>query len=214
MENHIKIQKTARYYTWGNINEGTEVLWVICHGYGQLAQYFIKKFEVLNPEKHFVVAPEGLSKFYSGGMTGRVGATWMTKEDRLNEIDDYLHYLDAVFEQVSQKLGERNLPKINLLGFSQGSATINRWAVHKEIDFNSLFIWAGTFPHDLDFDRATSLYQDKKVYLIYGDKDEFFKEENFQDHLKTINEKGIFPEVVKFKGTHQVDSNILLEILG
>lgn len=214
MENHIKIQKTARYYTWGNLNENTEILWIVCHGYGQLAEYFIKKFEVLDPEKHFVIAPEGLSRFYNGGMTGRVGATWMTKEDRLYEIEDYLHYLDAVFEEALQKNDTNSFPKVNLLGFSQGSATINRWAVHREMSFNQLFVWAGTFPHDLDFDKAKQLYQDKTVYLVYGDQDEFFKEENFQDHLKLMNEKGIFPEVVKFKGTHQIDSNVLLEILG
>ena len=36
------------------------------------------------------MAPEGLSRFYLEGFSGKVGATWMTREDRLNDIDNYL----------------------------------------------------------------------------------------------------------------------------
>ena len=44
---HIEITKTARYFTYGQLNPDTRNVWFVCHGYGQLAEYFIKKFEVL-----------------------------------------------------------------------------------------------------------------------------------------------------------------------
>ncbi|MBK9635339.1 MAG: hypothetical protein IPO64_12805 [Bacteroidetes bacterium] len=59
-------------------------------------QIFIEKFEDFDPEEHFVIAPEALSKGYIDGLTGRVGASWMTKEDRTNEIQDYINYLESV----------------------------------------------------------------------------------------------------------------------
>src|ERR1051325_10016453 len=49
-----------------------------------------------------LVAPEGLSRFYLSerATERRVGASWMTREDRLAEIADYLGYLDAVYDDV------------------------------------------------------------------------------------------------------------------
>ena len=41
MEKHIKVERTARYFTLGELNEHTEQIWFVCHGYGQLAEYFM-----------------------------------------------------------------------------------------------------------------------------------------------------------------------------
>ncbi len=46
----------------------------------------------------------------------------MTKEDRENEIADYVDFLDAVFGEVVTP-GAR----VTVLGFSQGVATAARW---------------------------------------------------------------------------------------
>jgi len=43
----IKIEKTAYYYSIGELNNETNEIWIACHGYGQLAKYFIKKFECI-----------------------------------------------------------------------------------------------------------------------------------------------------------------------
>src|SRR5207237_799567 len=76
---------------------------------------------VLPPEARgcCVVAPEGRPRFYltESPTERRVGASWMTREDRLHEIDDYVRYLDAV--HVDLKLPNT---RITALGFSQGSA--------------------------------------------------------------------------------------------
>ena len=48
MQKHqIIVPKTAKYFTLGELNENTETVWFVIHGYGQLAEYFIKKFKVL-----------------------------------------------------------------------------------------------------------------------------------------------------------------------
>ena len=79
-EHNIKIEKTARYYSLGDFNEKTEAVWIVCHGYAQLASDFIKDFEPLANETTVIIAPEALSRFYTKGFFGKVGATWMTKE--------------------------------------------------------------------------------------------------------------------------------------
>ena len=67
-----------------------------------MPQYFIKKFEQLKRPEILFVAPEGLHRFYLKGNAGRVGSSWMTKEDRLNDIDDYNRMLDQVAKEISE----------------------------------------------------------------------------------------------------------------
>ena len=97
-EQTIETKKTARYYTLGTLSENTKTVWFVCHGYGQLANYFLRNFKLLENEKTFVISPEGFHRYYLNGFSGRVGASWMTKEDRLNDIADYVAYLDQLYE--------------------------------------------------------------------------------------------------------------------
>src|SRR2546425_708962 len=109
-EHHIGVARTARYFTLGNSSSGVGEVWFACHGYGQLAARFLEKLRVLDGGRRYLVAPEGLSRFYlSGSPTERrVGASWMTREDRLAEIEDYVRYLDAVYADV---FGKAILPR-------------------------------------------------------------------------------------------------------
>ena len=63
----------------------------------------LKNFD---PETHFVIAPEGLSRFYVNGFGGEVVASWMTKRDRLEEIHDFSVYCSALYDSYVQKLPE------------------------------------------------------------------------------------------------------------
>jgi hypothetical protein len=86
-QNELGFSFKARYSRLGEINDDTEQVWFVIHGYGQLAHYFIRKFALLENKNTCIIAPEGLSRFYvnelkEGGFrnSDRVGATWMTKE--------------------------------------------------------------------------------------------------------------------------------------
>src|SRR5574342_952788 len=117
----------ARYFTMGRA-DGSRQVWIACHGYGQLAARFLEKLRVLDDGHRYLVAPEGLSRFYlsESATERRVGASWMTREDRLAEIDDYIRYLDAVYADVFGTLDRAQL-SVHALGFSQGAATVSRW---------------------------------------------------------------------------------------
>ena len=58
---------------------------------------FLGYCQALEDESRVLVAPEGLSRFYVNATHGLVGASWMTREDRQHEIDDYVGYLDAIY---------------------------------------------------------------------------------------------------------------------
>src|SRR5690349_2972850 len=166
MELSVNFNFKARYFKLGEINSQTKSVWFVLHGYGHLAQYFIKKFKPLEGKGVCVIAPEGLSRFYledvnTRNQTGnnRVGAAWMTRENRLMDIESYLTFLNAVYKS---EIGNRSLP-VTILGFSQGAATASRWAVQSNIRYERLILWSGIFPDDMDFEKSKEVLKTKQV---------------------------------------------------
>lgn len=205
-----QIDFTARYYKLGRLLPETENLWFVQHGYGQLAQYFIKHFEVLQHASTCIIAPEALSKFYLSGFSGRVGATWMTKENRLTEIDNYIAYLHSIYQkELLSTLSLNPQLKTTLLGFSQGNATTIRWAMAKEVHFDRLILWAGTFPHDMDLNIAKQKLEGKEVFFVYGEQDPYINEASLEAHETIMKQLGISYQKISFKGEHRIDGPTL-----
>ncbi|MFN8283659.1 MAG: dienelactone hydrolase family protein [Chitinophagales bacterium] len=203
---HITTSKTARIFTYGILSEKTKLVWIVTHGYGFLAEYFIKKFEILDPEEHFVVVPEALNRYYTTGMSGRVGASWMTNEDRENEIKDYITYLDNVYKTLDLQTAK----KIVGLGFSQGASTIARWSMHSDFRIDSLAFWGSSIPNDC------LKYKDKlnelSPYLLVGDEDEFITEQLKEEVLKSLDNAGITFSHIFYKGGHAILTEPLLQL--
>jgi predicted esterase len=205
----------ARYYKLGEITPQTKNVWFVIHGYGQLAQYFIKKFSGLENSETCIIAPEGLSRFYLEDVTKRsqsgnnkVGATWMTRENRLMDIENYLTYLNGIYLKEIQNTFSG---KITLFGFSQGGATVSRWALDGTIHFARLILWAGIFPNDMDFEKGISLFKDKEIIEVYGDQDPFLTDSRIIE-MKQLNEKlNLEPTLIQFKGGHEIDAQTLLQ---
>ena len=62
-----------------------------------LSEYFVKKFECIINETTLVIAPEATNRFYLRDNYTRVGASWMTKLDKEQEINDNILFLDKLF---------------------------------------------------------------------------------------------------------------------
>ncbi len=206
MQHALEFSYKARYFTLGSPGNTT---WLVAHGYGQLASYFIRHFQPLADLGHYVIAPEGLSRFYLAEHTGRVGASWMTREDRLNDIDNYLNYLDAL--AVKTRLAEAT--SINLLGFSQGVATITRWAMHTQLTYQKLVLWAGVFPPDVPLALSSSRLANVDLYQVYGTDDPFLNREKVDEqktYLQTLKARQF--RTLEFQGAHSVHAPTLLKI--
>lgn len=203
---HITTTKTARIFTHGKLTEKTKLVWIVAHGYGFLAEYFIKKFEILDENEHFVLVPEALNRFYTTGMSGRVGASWMTNEDRENEIADYITYLDNVYKT----LNLQTATKIVALGFSQGASTIARWSMKTDFRIDSLVFWGSSIPNDcLIFkDKINAL----SPYLLVGDEDEFITDQIKEEVLKGLDNAGITFSHIFYKGGHAILTEPLLQL--
>ncbi len=204
---YLTIEKTSRYYTNGPPDGDYDTLCFALHGYGQLGKYFIRNFQNDELGRVLFVAPEGLHRFYLNGTNGRVGASWMTKEDRLKDIEDYCRYLDQVYRHFGAQI--KDVSKVGVLGFSQGVATACRWLTNSEYHFDFLVNWAGAFPPDLDFERSMERMRQLPVYMLVGDSDEYISSEDFQKHLELLEDRGYEIKSRKFEGTHKLYPDIL-----
>jgi predicted esterase len=206
--NQIPYMTTGRYTTHGD-PKTAKTLFIALHGYGQLSTFFIRKFRQLPASDFFVICPEGPHRFYQKGSSGRVGASWMTKEDRLNDIQNYLTFLDTLLDNLTT---DGQFDRIVLLGFSQGGATAARWLAHTKLTIDHFILWAAVFPPDLGPISANELPSIKNTFVI-GDEDEFITIDQANKQHNDLLRQQLPFEFVIFKGTHDINFETLYNIL-
>lgn len=204
-QHQITIKKTARYHSMGNLQSPANI-WIVLHGYGQLSTFFIRKFQSLDLENDLIIAPEGLHRFYKHGNSGRVGASWMTKEERESDINDYVDYLDMLALSFQHKNSN-----LIILGFSQGAATASRWATLGSTVFKHLILWSSVFPPDLEMNMSQEKTNGKTT-MVYSDNDEFFSVEAFEEQFKELKKSGYIFDTLIFEGKHDIDEHALVKL--
>jgi len=211
-QHHINISRTARYYSLGEINQSTKDIWIFLHGHKQLAGKFILSFKELAGENSFLIAPEGLMRFYLKGDYGDVGASWMTKEDRESDIHDYVAFLDKLYADVIAPAKEKFNLKINVLGFSQGAATLSRWLALGKSKIDRAVFWCGNLAHDVDYSNAGNL-KSAEINLVFSDNDPYYKKDFYLSQEKLLSDAGIKFETKIFSGGHEVNADLMKKVL-
>ncbi|HEY7896626.1 MAG TPA: hypothetical protein VIC24_17105 [Gemmatimonadaceae bacterium] len=225
-EHHFPVGRTARFYTLGDAQRGPSEVWFVLHGYGQLASKFLPHFRVVDDGRRLIVAPEALSRFYLDTVAAShahsaVGASWMTREDRLSEIDDYIEYLDALADQVRRDLGGK-LPRVVTLGFSQGVATACRWMTKGQVVIDRLILWGGLIPHDLDLETlksppATTRRTDgtsPEIIIVVGSDDGLVTAASIAEQSERLARASITARTMSFAGGHRLDDETLTALAG
>ena len=134
-----------------------------------------------------------------GVFMGDVVASWMTREDRLDDIEDYLNYLNELVETLIKPN-----QKVNVLGFSQGVATACRWIGDGRFRPSNLVLWAGTFPEDIDLNVGIPNLRNTKVYLAYDNEDVFRTEDSWQKQQQFFEANNLSPVLFEYSGGHTV----------
>ena len=210
-EHHLTVPRTARYYTLGPTDAPAQV-WFVVHGYAQLASRFLRQFAPIDDGTRLIVAPEALSRFYLEpgvhGPESRVGATWMTREDRLSEINDYVAYLDALCVHV-QRLLDRPPSDVRVLGFSQGAATASRWVAMGRSRIDRLYLWGGFLPPDLDLPQAAPALRAARLTVVLGSGDAHATAERRAELETRMATHDLRGEVIEYEGGHRMHADTL-----
>ncbi len=218
-ERHLVVNRTARFFTLGEIDPRITDVWFACHGYGQLAADFVKEFECIEAPNRLIVVPEALSRFYIPSGPGfhaadaKVGATWMTREDRETEIGDYVNYLDALYTEVFTKVVRPSV-RVTVLGFSQGGATVNRWVTRGNARADRLLMWGSLLASDSDLNEAAEFFRKVPLTIVYGKKDQFADSAMIANYEAIMKEKGIPYDLMTFAGGHRMDRDTLRRLAG
>ena len=193
--------RTTRLVRVGALGSETRLVLVACHGYGMDVEGFASRFEGL-AERVCVLCPEGLSRFYWGGFTGRPVASWMTSAEREHEIADFCAWVDQVYT-----LARREAPSAAVVGFgfSQGAATVMRWAHASRPALAGVVLWSGTPPEDIDYEPRA--YFDRLTKITYwGDCDELVP---YERAVSRFAEVPIAFEHRRFRGGHELSREAL-----
>jgi predicted esterase len=208
-EGHITVTKTARFYTLGEMNESTQQVWIVIHGFRQSAKSFLAEFEPLANGSTLLIAPEGLNRFYLDKQGTEVGATWMTREDRLNEIKDYINYLDTLYTNF-----DLNNFKgiITALGFSQGASTLTRWLDVTQNRIDRAIVYGGEVAPELLPLKESSGLKRTRNYFVCGTRDKFITPERLalaKPALASLNFTEIF-----FEGGHEINTDSIKPLIN
>jgi predicted esterase len=211
---HFATGRTARVAHLGPPYAGRS-LWICLHGYRQLAPWFLRRFGVLDDGTRRILAPEALNRFYVGdpdgrhGPASRVGATWMTREDRDAEIFDYTRYLEGVLEAEAGRVPGR---PVVVLGFSQGAHTAARWMTRSEHEVRAVVLWGEGLPDDADAVRPA--LPRRRWVLVRGATDETRAPEREASDEARLDEAGARWEVRSHDGGHRIHPATLAELAG
>ena len=196
---------TNSYLTLNQLGAATEIVWLVFHGMGYLSKYFIRYFDGLDPEKHFIIAPQAPSKYYQDKAYKHIGASWLTREDTPQETKNVLAYVDAVYhqEQVEGK-------KLILMGYSQGVSIATRWLAHSKKDCHGLILHSGGIPNELVPEQFTFLPETCRVDYLYGESDPYINPDRLK--LEVVKGQTLFGTrfgLHAFEGGHEVNKEYL-----
>ena len=207
----ISFEFSSSYITYNKLTDTTENIWIVFHGYGQLSKYFIRRFDVLDGDKNYIIAPQGLSKFYVDEDYKNVGASWLTKEDRGSDLLNQQKYLIKLMDELKLNIDFSKI-KINLFGFSQGVSALTRLLMNYNMKVNNIIIWAGWVPEEF-FNINKDVLKDTNLFFVVGNKDKYYNNPIIKGYLKKF--KNILNKKIDyfvFDGGHIVDRKVLKKI--
>ncbi|MGH7551920.1 MAG: alpha/beta hydrolase [Longimicrobiales bacterium] len=218
VEHSIQVRRTARYYAVGEPGPDVRQVWIVCHGYGQLARDFVRLFRAIESPSRWIVAPEALNRYYVDtrpvhhGPESAVAATWMTREDRLHEIEDYVAYLNTLHGHLLGQLPADPRPEVFALGFSQGAATVARWVSRAAARIDHVVLWGSMLPAEIE--PTQDLFGSARLTVVAGTRDRAVGTEAIRALEDRFQQVGRQWRLVRFEGGHHLDSGVLGELAG
>ena len=210
-EHNFKTIKSARYYSLGEPTKIVKNIWMVFHGYGELAKNFIQNFNAIADIENLIIAPEAHNKFYLRGISENVGATWMTKDDRENEIEDYVKMIEEVFAQCTVNLNMSEV-KLNVLGFSQGGSTAVRWLAKQRHLVHNIILWGAGLPKDVNYEQNLNYWNSTSLKLVVGSEDRYLNKNRLEEELIFLKTQKINHKLISYKGNHSIDEKTLIKI--
>jgi len=172
-------------------------LLVAFHGYAESPENALERAVAIpGVDAWCVAAIQGLHRFYRG-RSDAVVASWMTRQDRDEAIDDNIKYVHDVVEELHR---EQRLSRPTVYaGFSQGVAMAFRAAASGE-GRPRVVACGGDVPPELD---PAALGRIDAAVVGRGERDEWYTESKLDTDLRRLRTAGVAVQPVVFDGAHE-----------
>ena len=208
-EKEIVYTISNSYTTLNSLTSKTKNVIFACHGMGYLSRYFLKYFKGLNSDDNYIIIPQAQSKYYIAPKMKHVGASWLTKENTLKEMENVISYFDSV-------LSNEKIENLNFifLGYSQGVSVAMRYLAKRKIIVSKLILMSGGIPKELTPKDFKYLKNKAAIYYVYGDKDEYITEGFLNSEKKRL--ENLFSNInyIEFDGNHEIKTEIIESIIN
>lgn len=213
----IEVRRTALIASLGPTDpDGVRELWYVLHGQSMRAASFLGDCRALDDGDRLIIAPEALSRYYEGPIAANknaiVVASWMTREEREDEIRDYVRYLDAVHAEMKSRFTQA-MPPVTVLGFSQGGATAVRWVAEGNVMPARLIVWASSLPPEVDYATNSAIRAPTFTYVC-GNRDIYVTPKVLDGQLKLLRDANLKYAAASFDGGHRLDDDTLRRVAG
>ncbi len=206
-KSELEVEIKVPYYKLGEVDVKTRKIWIIFHGYAQLAEEFAHGFSRLLEPDTCLIFPQGLSKFYLKGVENKIGASWMTAHERETDIANYLVYLDQLY--VREIKPYRPNISLNILGFSQGGHTASRWIHRSNIKYDKLVLWGVDLAKEIDKSAIKARFSHGINQVVVGDQDRFVSKEQLKQMSQRYSDIGFEYRLLAYQGKHEIDPEVV-----
>ena len=208
-EKEIVYTISNSYTALNSLTSKTKNVIFACHGMGYLSRYFLKYFKGLNSDDNYIIIPQAQSKYYIAPKMKHVGASWLTKENTLKEMENIISYFDSV-------LSNEKIENLNFifLGYSQGVSVAMRYLAKRKNIVSKLILMSGGIPKELTPKDFKYLKNKAAIYYVYGDKDEYITEGFLNSEKKRL--ENLFSNInyIEFDGNHEIKTEIIESIIN
>ncbi len=205
-EKLLSFEATHPYEVLNSWGPQTKRVWVVFHGIGFLARYFLKYFSELNPEENYVIAPQAPSLCYLDQTYRHVGASWLTREQTARNMENLLNYLEELYRLEALD----KVPELVLMGYSQGVSVVCRWLALKKRTCHRLILYAGRVPGELGPEDFRHLSPNTVVEVFEGDSDAYLSDDDLPVRKERLTDLfGGRLRFIRYKGGHELKKELL-----
>jgi predicted esterase len=167
------------------------------HGYGENAELHLEELRrIPGASRWALCAVQALHPFYN--RSGEVIASWMTRLDREQAIEDNIRYVASVVGEIRRELSVSD--RLAYLGFSQGAAMAYRAAAASGHSCQGLVVLGGDVPPEL---AQQDLAGFPPVLLGRGSSEEWYDAAKMEHDVELLRGKGVHIQPVVFQGGHE-----------
>lgn len=191
---HIQTPVHGRYLTQVPHGNGPFPLLVGFHGYGEDAEANLAMMQrIPGIQRWLCCAVQALHPFYA--RDGKVGASWMTSQDREWRIRENVQYVNTVISEL-----KRTYPLNEVLvyfGFSQGTGMACRAALLGQYPPSGVILLGGDIPPEYD-----DLSRMARILLGRGNSDRLYPLKTWKQDVSRIEQADLEVSIATFRGGH------------